>query len=59
VIRAEQDLPGIEGREGGMSGGGEQGREMSQTMYAHEKKRKKKKPHGTENQKKNGFGESL
>jgi hypothetical protein len=35
VIRAEQDLPGIEGRRGGEGGGREQGGEMTQTMYTH------------------------
>jgi hypothetical protein len=34
VIRAEQDLPGTGGRRG-TGGGGEQGGEMTQTMYAH------------------------
>jgi hypothetical protein len=33
VIRAEWDLPETEGR--GESGGGGQGGEMTQTMYAH------------------------
>jgi hypothetical protein len=35
VIRAERDLPGTEGKEGGRVGGGGQGGEMTQTMYAH------------------------
>jgi hypothetical protein len=41
VIRAEQDLPGTEGGGGKRSGrgredgGGWQGGEMTQTMYAH------------------------
>jgi hypothetical protein len=43
VIRAEQDLPGIEGW--GEGWGGEQHGEMTQTMYAHginEQQQKKK-----------------
>jgi hypothetical protein len=36
--RADQVLPG---REGGGRGGGEQGREMAQTMYAHMNKFRK------------------
>jgi hypothetical protein len=35
VIRAERDLPGTEGGEGKNSGGGRQGGEMTETMYAH------------------------
>jgi hypothetical protein len=36
VIRAEQDLPGTEGRgRRGEDGRGGQGGEMTQTMYAH------------------------
>jgi hypothetical protein len=35
VIRAEQDLPETEEGRGGMDGGGEQGGETTQTMYAH------------------------
>jgi hypothetical protein len=35
VIKAEQDLPGIEGERGGEVGRGEQEGEMTQTMYAH------------------------
>jgi hypothetical protein len=34
VIRAEQDLPETEGGRGGKSRVGEQGAEMTQTMYA-------------------------
>jgi hypothetical protein len=34
-IRAEQVLPGSEGVWAGNGGGGGQGREMAQTMYAH------------------------
>jgi hypothetical protein len=37
VIRAEQDLPETEGERRDKGGGG-QGREMTQTMYAHVKK---------------------
>jgi hypothetical protein len=40
VIRAEQDLSGTERRDGGR-GGGWQGGEMTQTMYAHVNKWKK------------------
>jgi hypothetical protein len=39
VIKAEQDLPGTEGREGRVGG---QGGEMTQAMYAHVNKRIKK-----------------
>jgi hypothetical protein len=35
VTRAEQDLPGTEWGEGRKGGGGGQGREITQTMYAH------------------------
>jgi hypothetical protein len=35
VLKAEQDLPGTEGRRGGEGRKGGQGREMTQTMYAH------------------------
>jgi hypothetical protein len=36
VIRAEQDLPGTEGRGRGLEDGrGGQGGEITQTMYAH------------------------
>jgi hypothetical protein len=38
VIRAEQDLPGTKGV-GGRRWGRGQGREMTQTMYAHMNKR--------------------
>jgi hypothetical protein len=37
ATRAERDLPETEG--GGKCGEGEQGREMTQRMYAHNKKR--------------------
>jgi hypothetical protein len=39
VIKAEQDLPGTEGGRRGTGAGGK----MSQTMYAHVNKRRKKK----------------
>jgi hypothetical protein len=35
VIRAEQDLPGLEGAGRGNGWGGRQGGEMTQTIYAH------------------------
>jgi hypothetical protein len=35
VIKTEKDLPGTERGRGGEGGGGEQGGEMTQTMYAH------------------------
>jgi hypothetical protein len=35
VTRAEQDLPGTERGRRGNGRGGEQGAEMTQTMYAH------------------------
>jgi hypothetical protein len=38
-IRAEQILPGSDGGRGREGGGGGQGREMTQTMYAHVNKR--------------------
>jgi hypothetical protein len=34
-IRAEQALPGCKGGRGAKGRGGEQGREMTQTMYIH------------------------
>jgi hypothetical protein len=40
VIKAEQDLPGTEWGRGGEVGGGVQGGEMSQTMYARVNKKK-------------------
>jgi hypothetical protein len=39
VIKAEQDLPGTEGGKEGEGGGGEEGGEMTQTMYTHVNKR--------------------
>jgi hypothetical protein len=43
VIKAEHDLPGTERGSGEESGGGGQGEEMTQIMYAHVNKKMKKK----------------